>query len=100
MPPARASIGKVRMPPGRRSSVCAKKSSKASPRKKLRPRRSAMLAGDGVVIMQMDQENGDRLLPGNYSDSGLAERDQIRRRTGRYPPARYGFEDNDACGLE
>jgi hypothetical protein len=35
---ARASIGKVRMPPGRLVSVRAKKSSNAKPRKKLNPR--------------------------------------------------------------
>src|SRR5581483_4529345 len=51
MPPPSASIGKVRIPPGRRPSLRAKKSSKASPRKKLRPRRSATWAGEGVVIM-------------------------------------------------
>ncbi len=42
---------KVRMPPGRRSSVWAKNSSKASPRKKLNPSSSATLVGEGAVIM-------------------------------------------------
>src|SRR5690349_22709130 len=39
------------MPPGRRRVECAKNPSNASPRKKLKPRSSAMLAGDGAVSM-------------------------------------------------
>src|SRR5271165_6056122 len=38
------------MPPGLRSSVWAKYSSKARPRKKLKPRSSAIWAGDGAVM--------------------------------------------------
>src|ERR1700733_2237406 len=52
MPPASASIGNVRMPPGRLSVTWAKKSSKASPRKKLKPRSKATLVGDGAVSME------------------------------------------------
>src|SRR5580704_18157910 len=51
MPPASASIGKVRMPPGGFCVTCAKKSSKARPKKKLKPRSKATLVGDGAVSM-------------------------------------------------
>src|SRR5580693_5999081 len=52
MPPASASIGKVRMPPGGFCVTCAKKSSNASPRKKLNPKSKATLVGDGAVSMK------------------------------------------------
>src|SRR5580700_9183843 len=55
MPPASASIGKVRMPPGGFCVACAKKSSNASPRKKLKPRSRATLVGDGAVSMVQNQ---------------------------------------------
>src|SRR5277367_4341354 len=55
MPPASASIGNVRMPPGRLSVTWAKKSSNASPRKKLKPRSKATLVGDGAVSMNERQ---------------------------------------------
>src|SRR5580704_3633108 len=55
MPPASASIGNVRMPPGHLCVAPAKKSSKASPRKKLNPRSKATLVGDGAVSMKERQ---------------------------------------------
>ena len=47
-----ASMGKVRMPPGRLVSVRAKKSSKARPRNRLKPRSRAMLVTEGAEIMR------------------------------------------------
>src|SRR6202035_1972803 len=55
MPPASASIGNVRMPPGGFCVTCAKKSSNASPRKKLNPKSKATLVGDGAVSMKERQ---------------------------------------------
>src|ERR1700692_3987658 len=55
MPPASASIGNVRMPPGHLCVAPAKKSSKARPRKKLKPRSMATLVGDGAVSMKERQ---------------------------------------------
>src|ERR1700749_618634 len=55
MPPASASIGKVRMPPGGFCVTCAKKSSNARPKKKLSPRSKATLVGDGAVSMKERQ---------------------------------------------
>src|ERR1700730_1886038 len=55
MPPASASIGKVRMPPGGFCVACAKKSSNARPKKKLKPRSRATLVGDGAVSMEQSQ---------------------------------------------
>src|ERR1700681_1267491 len=55
MPPASASIGNVRMPPGHLCVAPAKKSSKARPKKKLKPRSRATLVGDGAVSMEERQ---------------------------------------------
>src|SRR5580704_7127323 len=61
------------MPPGRRSSVCAKYCSNDSPRKKLRPSNSATLAGDGAAIMSRKYGTSARSAQaGNAVDRILA----------------------------
>src|SRR5271169_3101105 len=69
MPPASASIGNVRTPPGRCCVTRAKKSSNARPKKKLKPRSRATLVGDGAVSMTERQAlvaaNGRRRTDGH-----------------------------------
>src|SRR5580658_9588321 len=59
-PPAKASIGKVRMPPGRFGSSVARKSSKARPKNKLKPRSRATPVREGG---EMDTERTPKSRP-------------------------------------
>src|ERR1700733_1986552 len=60
MPPASASIGNVRMPPGRLCVTGAKKSSNVRPKKKLKPSSRATLVGDGAVSMSRAKRRSRR----------------------------------------
>jgi hypothetical protein len=51
MPPASASIGNVRIPPGRFFAAWAKKSSNARPRKKLSPKSRPKFAAEGAAFI-------------------------------------------------
>ena len=89
MPPASASIGKVRMPPGGFCVTCAKKSSNARPKKKLKPRSKATLVGDGAVSMKERQAsvaaNGRRGTDGHetiVATPANANRVRARKSTG------------------
>src|SRR5271165_4367340 len=69
MPPASASNGNVRIPPGRLTGTSAKKSSKARPRKKLNPRRKPKLMAEGLLFIGsqyiLKLKRSRHILPGN-----------------------------------
>src|ERR1700680_537011 len=68
MPPDKANIGNVRIPPGRFVGDCAKKPSNASPRKKLNPRSRPKFMAEGAAFI------GGHLGSGwNQSEATLAD---------------------------